>query len=115
MKTNLFKSLLVATMAVLFYGSSALATVKEVKSWDFTNISYDYNTEKTSQTVKINKVYCNYCTGALEGLALQAATYTVQKGNGLSQINGNRNLAILNLKKGDKVIVNTATPLFNIT
>ena len=29
MKTNLFKSLLVATMAVLFGGSSALATVKE--------------------------------------------------------------------------------------
>lgn len=114
MKTNLFKSLLVATMAVLFCGSSALATVKEVKSWDFTNISYDYNTEKTSQTVKINKVYCNYCTGALEGLALQDATYTVRKGEGLSQGNGNRNLAILNLKKGDKVIVNTATPIFNI-
>lgn len=114
MKTNLFKSLLVATMAVLFCGSSALATVKEVKSWDFTNISYDYNTEKTSQTVKINKVYCNYCTGALEGLALQAATYTVRKGDGLSQGNGDRNLAILNLKKGDKVIVNTATPIFNI-
>lgn len=113
MKTNLFKSLLVATMAVLFCGSSALATVKEVKSWDFTNISYDYNTEKTSQTVKINKVYCNYCTGALEGLALQAATYTVRKGDGLSQGNGDRNLAILNLKKGDKVIVNTATPIFN--
>lgn len=114
MKTNLFKSLLVATMAVLFCGSSALATVKEVKSWDFTNISYDYNTEKTSQTVRINKVYCNYCTGALEGLALQDATYTVRKGEGLSQGNGNRNLAILNLKKGDKVIVNTATPIFNI-
>lgn len=114
MKTNLFKSLLVATMAVLFCGSSALATVKEVKSWDFTNISYDYNTEKTSQTVRINKVYCYYCTGALEGLALQDATYTVRKGEGLSQGNGNRNLAILNLKKGDKVIVNTATPIFNI-
>lgn len=114
MRTNLFKSLLVATMAVLFCGSSALATVKEVKSWDFTNISYDYNTEKTSQTVKINKVYCNYCTGALEGLALQDAKYTVRKGDGLSQGNGNRNLAILNLKKGDKVIVNTATPIFNI-
>lgn len=114
MKTNLFKSLLVATMAVLFCGSSALATVKEVKSWDFTNISYDYNTEKTSQTVRINKVNCNYCTGALEGLALQDAQYTVQKGNGLSQGNGNRNLAILNLKKGDKVIVNTATPISNI-
>lgn len=114
MKTNLFKSLLVATMAVLFCGSSALATVKEVKSWDFTNISYDYNTEKTSQTVRINKVNCNYCTGALEGLALQDAKYTVQKGNGLSQGNGNRNLAILNLKKGDKVIVNTATPISNI-
>lgn len=114
MKTNLFKSLLVATMAVLFCGSSALATVKEVKSWDFTNISYDYNKEKTSQTVRINKVYCNYCTGALEGLALQDATYTVRKGEGLSQGNGNRNLAILNLKKGDKVIVNTATPIFNI-
>ena len=114
MRTNLFKSLLVATMAVLFCGSSALATVKEIKSWDFTNISYDYNTEKTSQTVKINKVNCNYCTGALEGLALQDATYTVRKGDGLSQGNGNRNLAILNLKKGDKVIVNTATPIFNI-
>ena len=116
MKTNLFKSLLVAVMAVLFGGSSALATVKEVKSWDFTNISWDYKTETTSQTVKINKLPCNYCTGALEGLALQLGntTYTVQKGNGLSQSNGNRNLAILNLKKGDKVIVNTATPLFNI-
>lgn len=116
MRTNLFKSLLVAVMAVLFGGSSALATVKEVKSWDFTNISWDYKTETTSQTVKINKVACNYCTGALEGLALQLGntTYTVQKGNGLSQSNGNRNLAILNLKKGDKVIVNTATPLFNI-
>ena len=43
MRTNLFKSLLVAVMAVLFGGSSALATVKEVKSWDFTNISWDYN------------------------------------------------------------------------
>lgn len=114
MRTNLFKSLLVAVMAVLFDGSSALATVKEVKSWDFTNISYNYSTEKTSQTVKINKVYCNYCTGALEGLALQDASWLVQKGNGLSQSNGGRNLAILNLKKGDKVIVNTATPLFNI-
>lgn len=114
MKTNLFKSLLVAVMAVLFDGSSALATVKEVKSWDFTNISYNYSTEKTSQTVKINKVYCNYCTGALEGLALQDASWLVQKGNGLSQSNGGRNLAILNLKKGDKVIVNTATPLSNI-
>lgn len=114
MRTNLFKSLLVAVMAVLFDGSSALATVKEVKSWDFTNISYNYSTEKTSQTVKINKVYCNYCTGALEGLALQDASWLVQKGNGLSQSNGGRNLAILNLKKGDKVIVNTATPLSNI-
>lgn len=114
MRTNLFKSLLVAAMAVLFGGSSALATVKEVKSWDFTNITYDYSTEKTSQTVRINKAYCNYCTGALEGLALQDATWVVQKGNGLSQGNGDRNLAILNLKKGDKVIVNTATPLSNI-
>lgn len=114
MRTNLFKSLLVAVMAVLFDGSSALATVKEVKSWDFTNISYNYSTEKTSQTVKINKVYCNYCTGALEGLALQDASWLVQKGNGLSQSKGDRNLAILNLKKGDKVIVNTATPLSNI-
>lgn len=114
MKTNLFKSLLVATMAVLFGGSSALATVKEVKSWDFTNISYNYDTEKTNQTVRINKANCNYCTGALEGLALQGAIYTVKKGYGLSQGNGGRNLAILNLKKGDKVIVNTATPLFNI-
>lgn len=116
MKTNLFKSLLVAVMAVLFGGSSALATVKEVKSWDFTNISWDYKTETTSQTVKINKVACNYCTGALEGLALQLGntTYTVRKGDGLSQGNGDRNLAILNLKKGDKVIVNTATPIFNI-
>lgn len=116
MKTNLFKSLLVAVMAVLFGGSSALATVKEVKSWDFTNISWDYTTETTSQTVKINKVACNYCTGALEGLALQLGRtkYTVKKGYGLSQGNGDRNLAILNLKKGDKVIVNTATPIFNI-
>lgn len=114
MRTNLFKSLLVAVMAVLFGGSSALATVKEVKSWDFTNISYNYSTEKTSQTVKINKAACNYCTGALEGLALQDATWIVRKGDGLSQGNGNRNLAILNLKKGDKVIVNTATPLSNI-
>lgn len=114
MRTNLFKSLLVATMAVLFGGSSALATVKEVKSWDFTNISYNYDTEKTNQTVRINKANCNYCTGALEGLALQGATYTVRKGDGLSQGNGGRNLAILNLKKGDKVIVNTTTPIFNI-
>lgn len=114
MRTNLFKSLLVAVMAVLFGGSSALATVKEVKSWDFTNITYDYSTEKTSQTVRINKAYCNYCTGALEGLALQDAKWVVKKSNGLSQGDGNRNLAILNLKKGDKVIVNTATPLFNV-
>lgn len=115
MKTNLFKSLLVATMAVLFGGSSALATVKEVKSWDFTNISYNYSTEKTSQTVKINKADCYYCTGALEGLALQGGktTWVIRK-DGLCQGNGDRNLAILNLKKGDKVIVNTATPLFNI-
>mgnify|MGYP006918869648 CR=1 FL=1 len=115
MRTNLFKSLLVAVMAVLFGGSSALATVKEVKSWDFTKISYDYSTEKTSQTVKINKADCYYCTGALEGLALQGGktTWFVRK-EGLCQGNGDRNLAILNLKKGDKVIVNTATPLFNV-
>lgn len=115
MKTNLFKSLLVATMAVLFCGSSALATVKEVKSWDFTNISYNYDTEKTNQTVRINKADCYYCTGALEGLALQGGktTWVIRK-DGLSQGNGDRNLAILNLKKGDKVIVNTKTPIFNI-
>ena len=42
------------------------------------------------------------------------ADYVVRTGDGLCQGNGSRNLAVLNLKKGDKVIVNTVCPLYSV-
>lgn len=79
------------------------------KNWNFKTATWT-NTEFGESTIKINGFDCTYATGALEGLALQPAGWTVNA-NGLTQGNGDRNIAVLDLKAGQVVTIVTATTL----
>lgn len=87
-----------------------------VKSWNLKTLSWTKETGFGTNTITINKVACTYCTGALEGLALQGGTGTswTVNSSGLTQGNGGRNIAILDLKAGDVVNISTATTLSSI-
>ena len=78
-----------------------------VKSWDLTNCTWAKESGFGTSTVTINAQSCTYATGALEGLALQGGSGTSWQvnGSGLRQDNGDRNIAILDLKAGDAVTV----------
>ena len=83
----------------------------EVVSWNFKSASWTKESGFGSSTITINSQSCTYATGDLEGLALQGGSGTswAVNGNGLSEGNGTRNIAILNLKAGDLVTVETNT------
>ena len=79
-------------------------------TWDFTKSTWAKESGFGEQTIMINDQSCTYATGALEGLALQGGSGTgwAVNGNGITQGNGERNIAILNLRAGDAVIIETA-------
>lgn len=105
-------------LALMIIGGAqmAWAETQTVKSWPFTTLSWNKSTGFGSSTIKINRVDCTYCIGALEGLALQGGSGTswTVNANGLTQGNGGRNIAILDLKGGDIVKITTATTLSSI-
>ena len=106
------KSLLV--MALLFVGASnvwAETISTTVASWNLKTASWTKESGFGTSTITINSQSCTYATGDLEGLALQGGSGTSWSvnSNGLSQGNGTRNIAILDLKAGDVVTVVTTT------
>ena len=106
------KSLLV--MALLFVGASnvwAETISTTVASWNLKTASWTKESGFGTSTITINSQSCTYATGELEGLALQGGSGTSWSvnSNGLSQGNGTRNIAILDLKAGDVVTVVTTT------
>ncbi len=88
----------------------------DVASWDFTTASWAKESGFGTSTVTINNQSCTYATGDLEGLALQGGSGTAWtvNSNGLTQGNGTRNLAILDLKAGDVVTVVTASTISSL-
>lgn len=110
---KLLRNLSMLALMIIGGAQTAWAETHTVKSWPFTTLSWNTSTGFGSSTIKINRVDCKYCIGALEGLALQDASWTVNK-NGLMQGNGGRNIAILDLKGGDIVKITTATTLSSI-
>ena len=106
------KSLLVT--AALFVGASnvwAETISTTVASWNLKTASWTKESGFGTSTITINSQSCTYATGDLEGLALQGGSGTSWSvnSNGLSQGNGTRNIAILDLKAGDVVTVVTTT------
>ena len=109
-------------LALALVGGAQTALAEEttewltVKSWNLKTLSWTKETGFGTNTITINKVACTYCTGALEGLALQGGTGTswTVNSSGLTQGNGGRNIAILDLKAGDVVNISTATTLSSI-
>lgn len=82
-------------------------------TWNFKTATWNKESGFGTETITINNQSCTYATGDLEGLALQGGSgtsWTVNT-NGLTQGNGGRNIAVLDLKAGDIVIVETATEL----
>lgn len=103
-----------------YYSVASIAVTREVEaievnSWMFKSLSWSSETGYGTSTVTINNQNCTYATGALEGLALQSANTNWQVNNnyGLLEGNGNRNVAILNLKANDYVEIVTSTTLTN--
>lgn len=96
------------------YEASIYETVQE---WDFTKLTWVKETGFGTETVKINGQDCTYAVGDLGGLALQGGTGTSWTVNaqGLTQGNGDRNIGILNLSKGDIVEITTSTTLSSIS
>lgn len=96
------------------YEASIYETVQE---WDFTKLTWVKETGFGTETVKINGQDCTYAIGDLGGLALQGGTGTnwTVNAQGLTQGNGDRNIGILNLSKGDIVEITTATTLSSIS
>jgi len=86
------------------------------RSWDFTTASWAKETGfDASKTVSINKQSCTYANGNLAGLALQggAGTAWTVNNNGLTQGNGDRNIAILGCTAGQMVTIYTTGTLSN--
>lgn len=110
---KLLRNLSMLALMIIGGAQTAWAETQTVKSWPFTTLSWNNSTGFGSSTIKINNVACKYCIGALEGLALQDASWIVNT-NGLTQANGDRNIAILDLKGGDIVKITTATTLSSI-
>ena len=96
------------------YEASIYETVQE---WDFTKLTWVKETGFGTETVKINGQDCTYAVGDLGGLALQGGTGTgwTVNAQGLTQGNGDRNIGILNLSKGDIVEITTSTTLSSIS
>jgi len=90
--------------------------IVEVASWNFETASWAKETGFGSSTVTINSQSCTYATGDLEGLALQGGSGTnwTVNSSGLTQGNGNRNIAILNLKAGDEIKIETAATISDL-
>lgn len=79
-----------------------------VKSWDFTSVTWSGSEVDNSQNITINNAGCTYCTGALSGIALQGADkWMIYNGGLYNQNGGGRNVAVLGLKAGDIVTVVT--------
>ena len=83
---------------------------KTVHSWNFQTASWVKESGFGTSTITINGQSCTYANGDLDGLALQGGSGTgwTINSNGLTQGNGTRNIAILNLKAGDAVTIVTA-------
>ena len=83
------------------------------KNWAFKTATWNKESGFGTETITINSQSCTYAIGDLEGLALQGGSGTSWTVNtsGLTQGNGGRNIAVLDLKAGDIVIVETATTL----
>ena len=115
MKTKLLLTKMLLAVAGLCLGSMSAwgeTITKTVASWDFKTASWVKESGFGEGTVTINSQSCTYASGDLEGLALQGGSGTgwTVNANGLTQGNGERNIAILNLKAGDAVtVVTTAT------
>lgn len=85
-------------------------------SWDFTQLTWERSTGFGTESVTASGAGCTYATGDLEGLAFQGGSGTswVVNEQGLTQGNGDRSIAILDLAKNDIVEVVTETTLSNI-
>ncbi len=108
-KKLLFRSWLLLALMLVGAGSAWGATrLVNLRSWDFTTVTWNGSEVDNSQSITINKAGCTYCTGALSGIALQGADKWVKRDAGLyNDNNGGRNVAVLGLKAGDIVTVVT--------
>ena len=114
-KQLLMKTFLVA-VSLLVGGTNfawAETITKTIASWNFKTASWAKDTGFGTNTITINGQSCTYANGDLEGLALQGGSGTswTVNSNGLTQGNGGRNIAILGLKAGDAVTVETAATI----
>ena len=88
----------------------------QLKSWNFKSASWTKESGFGTSTVTVNSQSCTYATGDLEGLALQGGSGTgwTVNSNGLTQGNGSRNIAILSLKAGDAITIQTASTISSL-
>lgn len=108
-KKLLFRSWLLLALMLVGAGSAWGATrLVNLRSWDFTTVTWNGTEVDNSHSITINNQGCVYCTGALSGIALQGANKWEKRDAGLYNNNsGSRNVAVLGLKAGDIVTVVT--------